>query len=123
MEHSPGFLKLVNEAKSRITEVTVEEARERLDRNPHAVLVDVREDHEWQSGHAEDAVHLGKGIFERDLEKKHPNPEVEIILYCGGGYRSALAADVATKMGYKNVLSLVGGYKALVNSGWSIKTK
>lgn len=123
MEHSTGFLNLVDEARSRITEVTVEEARERLDRNPNAVLVDVREDHEWENGHAEGAVHLGKGILERDLEKKHPNAETEIIMYCGGGYRSALSADAAQKMGYTNVLSLVGGYKALMASGWNIKTE
>ena len=122
MEHSPGFLKLVNEAKSRVKEVTLEQARERLAKNPQAVLLDVREDHEWQKGRAAEAVHLGKGILERDLEKMLPNPDTEIIMYCGGGFRSALSADAAQQMGYRNVHSLFGGYKALAASGWPIKT-
>src|SRR6185295_1484805 len=86
MQHAPGFLRLVNEAKTRVKEITVEQARDRLSRNPKAVLMDVREDHEWQAGHAAEAVHLGKGIFERDLEKTVPDPATEIILYCGGGF-------------------------------------
>lgn len=118
MDHSPGFLKLVNEAKARVNEVSVAEARSRLASNPKAVLMDVREDHEWAQGHAAQAVHLGKGIFERDLEKLYPDPNTEIIMYCGGGFRSALTADAAQKMGYKNVHSLIGGYKALVAAGW-----
>lgn len=122
MEHSPGFLKLVNDAKSRVKEITLEQARERLAKNPKAVLMDVREDHEWQKGRAAEAVHLGKGILERDLEKTFPNLETEIIMYCGGGFRSALTADAAQKMGYRSVYSLAGGYKALAASGWPIKT-
>ena len=122
MDHSPGFLNLVNDAKSRITEVSVEEARARLAANPNAALMDVREDSEWQQQHAADAVHLGKGILERDLEKLHPDKNTEIIMYCGGGFRSALTADVAQKLGYKNVTSLVGGYKALVAAGWPMKS-
>jgi rhodanese-related sulfurtransferase len=122
MEHSPGFLKLVNDAKSRVKEITLHQARERLGKNPRAVLLDVREDHEWQKGHAAEAVHLGKGILERDLEKMFPNPETEIIMYCGGGFRSALTADAAQRMGYRNVSSLAGGYKALAGSGWPLKT-
>jgi rhodanese-related sulfurtransferase len=118
MQHSPGFLKLVNEARSRIKELTLEQARQRLAENPKAVLLDVREDHEWQAGHAAQAVHLGKGILERDLEKTFPDPATEIIMYCGGGFRSALAADAAQRMGYRNVYSLVGGYKAMVAAGW-----
>jgi rhodanese-related sulfurtransferase len=118
MQHSPGFLKLVNEARSRIKELTLEQARQRLAENPKAVLLDVREDHEWQAGHAAQAVHLGKGILERDLEKTFPDPATEIIMYCGGGFRSALAADAAQRIGYRNVYSLVGGYKAMVAAGW-----
>lgn len=123
MEHSPGFLKLVNEARPHVKEITVEQARERLAQNPSAVLMDVREDHEWQKQHAAQAVHLGKGILERDLEKLYPDPNTEIIMYCGGGYRSALTADVAQKMGYRNVTSLIGGYKALVEARWPMKAE
>mgnify|MGYP001240464406 FL=1 len=116
------FLKLVNEAKTRITEVTVDQAKARLAENPGAILIDVREDHEWNEGHAAQAIHLGKGIFERDLEKRFPDKNAEIIMYCGGGFRSALTADAAQKMGYKNVLSLIGGYKALVAAGGEMKS-
>ena len=108
-------------AKSRVKEVTIDQARERLKQNPKVVLVDVREDGEWQSGHAAEAMHLGKGILERDLEKAIPDPNAEIIMYCGGGFRSALTADAAQKMGYKNVTSLIGGYKALVAANWPMK--
>jgi rhodanese-related sulfurtransferase len=118
MEHSPGFLKMVDEARLRIREVTVEEARRRLARNPKAVLLDVREDSEWAAGHAVQAVHLGKGVLERDIEKTIPDPNTECIFYCGGGYRSALAADAAQRMGYKNAASLAGGYRAMAASGW-----
>ena len=122
MEHSPGFLKLVSEAKIRINEVSVAEARARLAANPKAVLMDVREDGEWQQNHAAEAVHLGKGVLERDLEKMCPDPNTEIIMYCGGGFRSALTADVAQKMGYRKVYSLIGGYKALVAANWPMKS-
>ena len=118
MQHAPGFLRLVNEARSRVKEATVDEARERLARNPKAVLMDVREDHEWQAGHATEAIHLGKGILERDLEKLIPDVDAEIIMYCGGGYRSALTAEAAQRMGYRNVYSLIGGYKGLVAADW-----
>ncbi len=118
MEHAPGFLKLVNEARPYVKELTLEQARERLARNPQALLLDVREDHEWDQGHAAQAAHLGKGILERDLEKMVPDPNREIIMYCGGGYRSVLTAAVAQNMGYRNVYSLIGGYKALVAGGW-----
>lgn len=121
MEHSPGFLKVVNEARPRVREVSVEQARQRLTANPKALLVDVREDHEWTAGHAAEAIHLGKGIFERDLEKRVPDASMELILYCGGGYRSALAAEVAQRMGYSKVLSLAGGYKAMTAAGWPVK--
>ncbi|HTL18471.1 MAG TPA: rhodanese-like domain-containing protein [Patescibacteria group bacterium] len=122
MDHSPGFLKLVNEAKVRVKEITLDQARERLANNPKAVFMDVREDMEWQKSHAAQAVHLGKGILERDLENTYPDVNTEIIMYCGGGFRSALTADVAQKMGYRNVSSLIGGYKALVQAGWPMKS-
>jgi rhodanese-related sulfurtransferase len=121
MQHSPGFLKLVEEIRPRVHEVTLEQARDRLRQNPKAVLIDVREDSEWASGHAAEAVHLGKGVLERDIENKIPDRETELLLYCGGGYRSALAAEVAGRMGYKNVLSIIGGYKAMVAEGWPMK--
>lgn len=121
MDHSPEFLKLVNDAKSRVKEITIDQARERLKQNPQAVLVDVREDTEWSNGHAAEAVHLGKGILERDLENTIRDPDTEIIMYCGGGFRSALTADAAQKMGYKNVSSLIGGYKGLVAANWPMK--
>ncbi|HUA38669.1 MAG TPA: rhodanese-like domain-containing protein [Candidatus Sulfopaludibacter sp.] len=123
MDHSPGFLKLVNDAKSRVSELTIEQAREHLKQNPGAVLLDVREDHEWRKEHAGEAVHLGKGILERDLEKLYPDPATEIIMYCGGGFRSVLTCDAAQKMGYRNVHSLAGGYKALVQACWPMKSE
>jgi len=118
MQHSPGFLKLVNDAKSRITEISIEQARARLAANPNAVLLDVREDNEWATGHAVEARHLGKGILERDLEATVPDTAAEIIMYCGGGFRSALTCDAAQRMGYANVKSLAGGHKAMVAAGW-----
>jgi rhodanese-related sulfurtransferase len=118
MDHSPGFLKVVNEIRPRIKEVTIEEARARLAANPRIILIDVREDNEWSAGHAAQAKHLGKGVLERDIEKMFPDTNAEIIMYCGGGYRSALTCDVAQRMGYKNVASLLGGYKAMVQAGW-----
>src|SRR5881394_3645874 len=122
MEHSPGFLNLVNEARPRGKEITIEEARQRPAKSPQTLLLDVREDLEWRAGHAAEAVHLGKGVLERDLEKMLPDPNREIIMYCGGGYRSALTAAVAQKMGYRNVYSLMGGYKALVKANWPMKS-
>ena len=111
MDHSPGFLKLVTDAKTHVREISIDQARAWLLQNPKVVLLDVREDHEWQAGHAVEAAHLGKGILERDLEKMFPDPNMEIIMYCGGGFRSALSCDAAQKMGYRNVHSLIGGYK------------
>ena len=118
MQHAPGFLKLVNEARPRVKEITVDDARERLSRNLNAVLLDVREDSEWLAGRAAQAVHLGKGVLERDLEKTVTELGTEIIMYCGGGYRSVLTADAAQRMGYRNVFSLIGGYKGLVAANW-----
>ena len=118
MDHSPGFLKLVNEIRPKVKEITIDGLRERLSQNPNAVLVDVREDTEWANGHATQAIHLGKGVLERDIEKAIPDPNCEVIMYCGGGFRSVLTADVAKRMGYRNVASLIGGYKALVQTNW-----
>ena len=112
MKHSEGFLKIVDDAKSRTREVTVAETRARLAKNPTARLIDVREDNEWDAAHAQGAIHLGKGIIERDIEATVPDKSAELILYCGGGYRSALAADVLQNMGYTNVWSMAGGWKA-----------
>jgi rhodanese-related sulfurtransferase len=122
MEHSPGFLKLANDAKKRVSEISVAEARAKLAASPKAVLMDVREDYEWQKGRAAGAVHLGKGVLERDLEKMFPDPATEIIMYCGGGFRSAMTCDAAQKMGYRNVHSLIGGYKAMVAADWPMKS-
>jgi len=122
MDHSPGFLKVVDAARPRVKEITLFEAQSRLRGNPDAVLLDVREDKEWEAGHAQEAVHLGKGILERDIERLFPDKNREIIMYCGGGYRSVLTAEVAQRMGYTNVFSLVGGYKGLVKEHWPLKT-
>jgi rhodanese-related sulfurtransferase len=117
MQHSEGFLKLVGDAKTRIRELNVEETRARLSSASGAQLIDVREDHEWQQGHAAGAHHIGRGIIERDIEQRFPDKSSELILYCGGGYRSALAADNLQKMGYTNVYSMDGGWKAWQQSG------
>ena len=117
MIHTAGFLKIVDEAKSRIKEVSVAETQRRLAANASARLIDVREDYEWQTEHAKGAQHLGKGIIERDIETTVPDKSTELILYCGGGYRSALATDVLQKMGYTNVRSMAGGWKAWKESG------
>jgi rhodanese-related sulfurtransferase len=122
MDHSPGFLKLVAEAKRHVNELSVAEARARLAADPQVVLLDVREDHEWQAGHAVEARHLGKGILERDLEQLYPDANTQIIMYCGGGYRSALTCDAAQRMGYRRVHSLMGGYKGMVAAGWPMTT-
>ena len=118
MVHSPGFLKIVNEARPRVKEISLEAARQRLEQNPRVLLLDVREDKEWDKGHAQRALHLGKGVLERDLDELIPNPQTEIIMYCGGGYRSVLTCDAAQRMGYTNVFSLIGGYKAMVAAHW-----
>jgi rhodanese-related sulfurtransferase len=123
MKHSEGFLALVNDAKSRVREVSVAETQERLEQNKQAKLIDVREDSEWETAHAAGAIHLGKGIIERDIETTVPDKTTELILYCGGGYRSALAADALQKMGYTNVYSMAGGWKAWKESGAEIETQ
>ena len=122
MQHSPGFLAVVDEARTRVNEVDLNQARERLANNPDAILMDVREDTEWAAGHAAGAIHLGKGILERDIESAMPDKAAEVIMYCGGGFRSVLTAEVAQRMGYTNVHSLIGGHKALVNAGWELES-
>jgi len=117
MKHSEGFLKLVNDAKSRIREVSVAQTQERIKANSDARLIDVREDNEWADDHAAGAIHLGKGIIERDIESQVPDKSTELILYCGGGYRSALVADVLQNMGYTNAFSMAGGWKEWKDSG------
>jgi rhodanese-related sulfurtransferase len=112
VQHSAAFIALVDDAKSRVKEVSVVETLERLAANPDAVLIDVREDHEWDAGHATAAKHLGKGIIERDIEAAVPDYGAELILYCGGGFRSALAGDALQKMGYSNVASMAGGWRS-----------
>jgi rhodanese-related sulfurtransferase len=117
MEHSEGFLKLVEEARRRIHEISVEQARERLEAGEGARLIDVREDNEWEAGHAAGAEHLGKGVIERDIERLVPEKSTELILYCGGGYRSALAAETLQRMGYYDVSSMAGGWRAWTEAG------
>jgi len=121
MKHSEGFLQLVNDARTRIREITVEETRARLSSDKPPRLIDVREDHEWTAAHAQGAEHLGRGIIERDIEQQIPDKETELILYCGGGYRSALAADSLQRMGYTNVYSMTGGWKAWQDAGAPIE--
>jgi rhodanese-related sulfurtransferase len=121
MQHSEGFLKLVEEAKRRIHEITVEATLERLKEDENVRLIDVREDHEWEAAHAAGAEHLGKGIIERDIEQLVPDKGTELILYCGGGYRSALATDNLQRMGYTNVFSMAGGWKAWQDAGAPIE--
>ncbi|TMA37709.1 MAG: sulfurtransferase [Deltaproteobacteria bacterium] len=111
MEHSPGFLRLVADAKTRIRETTPEEVHRRQQAGERFHLVDVREDREWAQGHARGALHLSKGVIERDIEKAIPDRDAEIILYCGGGFRSALAADALQTMGYRRTLSMDGGWR------------
>ena len=123
MKHSEGFLKLVNESKGRIRETTPEEVRRRQQSGEQFHFVDVREDDEWRKGHAASAIHLGKGIIERDVETTIPDHNAEIILYCGGGYRSALAADALRQMGYKNVISMDGGWKRWNELGYPTETE
>lgn len=122
MKHSEGFLNLVNDAKTRVREVTVAETQQQMRVNPEIRLIDVREDNEWQAGHAAGAIHLGKGIIERDIETVVPKKDAKLILYCGGGYRSALAADALQRMGYTNVFSMAGGWRAWKEAGGEILT-
>ena len=117
MKHSPGFLALVQDAKKRVRETNVAEVKARLDRMETLILVDVREDHEWNEGRLPGAVHLGRGILERDAEEKFPDKNAELVLYCGGGFRSALAAETMQKMGFTRVLSMDGGFRGWREAG------
>jgi rhodanese-related sulfurtransferase len=119
VKHSPEFLKLVDDAKSRVREVNVDEARNKLE-SGKAKLIDVREESEWVAGHARGALYLGKGVIERDIEERVPDKKAELILYCGGGFRSALSADNLQKMGYTNVSSLAGGWRAWQEAGGAV---
>ena len=121
MKHSPGFLKIVDDAKSRVREVSVEETRRKLEKG-QAQVIDVREESEWAAGHARGATHLGKGVIERDIEARVPDRNAEIILYCGGGFRSALSADSLQKMGYTNVASMAGGWRAWTEAGGPVES-
>jgi rhodanese-related sulfurtransferase len=115
--HNQAFLALVNDAKSRISQIDIDQYRQMKESGEPHVLVDVREDSEWQKGHAAGATHLGKGVIERDIESKIPDKNAKLVLYCGGGFRSALAADAIQKMGYTNAISLDGGWSAYAKSG------
>jgi rhodanese-related sulfurtransferase len=117
MLHSEGFLAIVNDAKSRVQQIDIDAYREMQAAGEPHVLIDVREDREWDAGHAAGALHLGKGIIERDIEIKVPDKHTRLVLYCGGGYRSALAADNLQKMGYTAAISLDGGWKAWQQAG------
>jgi rhodanese-related sulfurtransferase len=115
--HNPAFLALVNDAKTRVREIDIEQYKKMLDAGDAHVLVDVREDSEWAAGHASGAEHIGKGVIERDIEAKVPDKNATLVLYCGGGYRSALAGDALRSMGYGNVISLDGGWRAWQQAG------
>jgi rhodanese-related sulfurtransferase len=121
MKHSEAFEKLCEDARARIREINVDEVKRRLDAGEKFRLIDVREDHEWLQGHAAGAEHLGRGIIERDIEKTAPDKAAEIVLYCGGGFRSALAADNLQKMGYTNVLSMAGGIRAWREANYPVE--
>jgi rhodanese-related sulfurtransferase len=121
MRHSPGFLKLVDDAKSRVKEADFRDIKRRLDSREKLTLVDVREDNEWARGHLPGAVHLGKGIIERDIEEAFPDRDAPLVLYCGGGFRSALVADNLQKMGYTNVISMDGGWRGWTTAGYPIE--
>lgn len=122
MEHPPKFLAICEDARTRIEETDVETVKARLDRGDDFLLIDTREDREWNNGHLPGAIHIGKGVIERDIEAKVPDTDREMILYCGGGYRSALAADNLTKMGYTRAISMDGGYRGWKDAGHEIVT-
>jgi rhodanese-related sulfurtransferase len=119
--HNQGFLALVNDAKSRIRQIDVDQYRQMKESGEPHVLVDVREESEWQKGHAAGAMYLGKGVIERDIESKIPDKNAKLVLYCGGGFRSALAADAIQTMGYTNAISLDGGWSAYAKSGLPVE--
>jgi len=121
-KHAPRFLKLVDQTRAKVREVTVDHVKERIVRGENFILIDVREDHEWVVDHLPGAIHLGKGIIERDIESRFPDVDTEMILYCGGGYRSALAADALQQMGYTKVLSMDGGIRGWRDKGFPLVT-
>jgi len=121
MPHNPGFLNLVNDAKSRVKEIDIEGYEKMVAAKEPHVLVDTREESEWNAGHVKGALHLSKGVIERDIETKIPDKSAKLVLYCGGGFRSALAADNLQKMGYQNAISLDGGWRALRESGLELE--
>ncbi len=121
MRHSPGFLRIVDDAKSRVREADFREIKRRLDAREKLTLIDVREDNEWARGHLPGAVHLGKGIIERDIEQAFPDKQAQLVLYCGGGFRSALVADNLQKMGYTNVISMDGGWGGWTAAGYPVE--
>jgi rhodanese-related sulfurtransferase len=118
MKHTPQFLNIANDARSRVRECTVQEVKNRLDQGDRLNLIDVREESEFAAGHLPGAVHISKGVIERDIETKVPDPSTELILYCGGGFRSALSADNLQKMGYTNVISMDGGWRSWKEAGY-----
>lgn len=122
MTHSPGFLKIVDDAKSRIRQIDIHGYKKMVASGERHLLIDVREDREFAAGHAKGAMHIGKGVIERDIERAVPSTDIPLVLYCGGGFRSALAADALQKMGYNNVISLDGGWHAYEISGLEIET-
>lgn len=119
-DHSPAFLNIVNDAKKRIKEANFRDIKKRLDAGEKMILVDTREDNEWAKGHIPGAIHLGKGVIERDVEKTIPDKNATLVLYCGGGFRSALAADNLQKMGYRNVTSMDGGWRGWTESNFPV---
>lgn len=122
-KHSPAFEKICEDARSRIREISVEDVNTALKNGPDFLLIDIREDHEWDDGYITGATHLGRGIIERDIEEMVPDTSARIVLYCGGGYRSALAADALQTMGYTNVLSMAGGIRAWKECNYSISMR
>lgn len=122
MRHNPGFLKLVEQAKQRVQECSVADVKGKLDRGGRVHFIDVREDNEYEKDHAKGAVHIGRGIIERDIESLVPDKEASIILYCGGGYRSVLAADSLQQMGYRHVVSMDGGIRAWREANYPLES-